>query len=69
MAATSAQEKIDAYLSRLRACLRGMSNEEIDEIVEELHSHILDKSAVSGESTASDADAALEGLGRPEESN
>ena len=67
MAATSAQEKIDAYLSRLRACLRGMSNEEIHEIVEELRSHILDKSVVRGESKASDVDAALEGLGRPED--
>ena len=61
---TGPQEKIEAYLNRLRALLRGMSNEEISEIVEELRSHILEKSSVNGEITG--VDAALEGLGRPE---
>lgn len=61
---TGPQEKIEAYLNRLRALLRGMSKEEISEIVEELRSHILEKSTENGELTG--VDAALEGLGRPE---
>jgi hypothetical protein len=67
MTAIGAQEKIDAYLSRLRSLLRGMSSDDIREIVEELRSHIVDKSTVNGELTAAGVDAALEALGRPEE--
>ena len=40
------QQKIEAYLGRLRARLRGMNDEEVREIVEELRSHILDKAAL-----------------------
>ena len=61
---TGPQEKIEAYLNKLRALLGGMSNEEINDIVEELRSHILEKSTVNGELTG--VDAALSGLGRPE---
>jgi|SRR5579872_484488 len=64
MTATSPHEKIGSYLNRLRALLRGMGNDEIREIVEELRSHILEKSTVNGELTG--VDAALAGLGRPE---
>src|ERR1700687_316178 len=62
-----AQQRIDAYLGRLRQRLRGVKDEEVREIVEELRSHIMDKAAASGEATAAGVDAALAALGNPEE--
>jgi len=64
--AENAQQKIDGYLNRLRAGLRGLRPEEIREIVEELRSHILDKASADG-SVAAGVDAALAALGSPEE--
>jgi hypothetical protein len=65
------QQKIDAYLDRLRARLRGFDPTAVGEIVEELRSHILDKAAqpgnTSGEATPAAIDAALAALGSPEE--
>lgn len=66
MTAIGAQEKIDAYLSRIRSLLRDMGSDDIREIVEELRSHILERSTVNGELTATGADKALQALGRPE---
>ena len=63
----AAQEKIEAYLSKLRVRLRGLSKEEVADIVEELRSHILDKATVNGELMATGVDAALDGLGRPDD--
>ncbi|MBZ5615572.1 MAG: DUF1700 domain-containing protein [Acidobacteriia bacterium] len=62
-----AQQRIDIYLGRLRQRLRGVKDEEVREIVEELRSHIMDKFAASGEATAAGVDAALAALGSPEE--
>jgi hypothetical protein len=62
-----AQQKIEAYLGRLRQFLRGMNSEDANEIVEELRSHIADKAAASGQVTAAGVDAALALLGTPEE--
>jgi Protein of unknown function (DUF1700) len=61
------QQRIEAYLSRLRARLRGMNGENTREIVEELRAHIIDKAAASGDVTASGVEAALAALGSPEE--
>lgn len=61
------QKKIEAYLSRLRQCLRGLNDEEAREIIEELRSHIIEKSAADGQITVDAVDAALAGLGDPEE--
>ena len=65
-----AQQKIDAYLGRLRQRLRGVKDEEVREIIEELRSHIMDKLATdklaaSGEVTTAGVDAALAALGSP----
>jgi hypothetical protein len=60
-----AQRKIDAYLDRLRRCLRSMREEDAHEIVEELRSHILDKT--DGSASPAAVDAALAGLGTPED--
>ena len=65
--ASDVQQRIEAYLSKLRGRLRGVSGEEVREIVEELRSHIMDKAAASGEVTAAGVDAALAALGSPEE--
>jgi hypothetical protein len=67
-----AQQRIEAYLGRLRQRLRGVKDEDIREIVEELRSHIMDKlamdkAAASGEATPAGVDAALAALGSPEE--
>jgi uncharacterized membrane protein len=77
------QQRIEAYLSRLRGRLRGINDEEVREILEEMRSHILDKAAAAaemggaitgatrgatnGEVTPAGVDAALAALGSPEE--
>ena len=52
---------------KLRARLRGMNDDDVREIVEELRAHITDKAAASGEFTAATVDSALGALGSPEE--
>ena len=47
--------------------MRGINEQDVREIVEELRSHILDKASVSGEVTADGVDATLAALGSPEE--
>lgn len=61
------QQRMDAYLGKLRQRLRGMNDEDAREIVQELRSHIRDKATVSGQLTAAEVDAALAALGTPEE--
>ena len=61
------QQKIDAYLDRLRRRLLGIDEPAVRDIVEELRSHITDKVAAGGAATAAAVDAALAGLGSPEE--
>lgn len=65
--AEGAQQTIEVYLDRLRRNLRGLSPDEIREIVEELRSHILDKASADGGVTAAAVDAALAALGSPDE--
>lgn len=67
MAAGDVQQGIETYLARLRLRLRGINDQDVHEIVEELRGHILDKASLSGEVTAEGADAALAALGSPEE--
>jgi hypothetical protein len=67
MAAGDAQQRIETYLAKLRLRLRGINDQDVREIVEELRSHILDKASGSGEVTAGGVDAALAALGSPEE--
>ncbi len=65
--ADDAQQKIAAYLGQLGQRLRGMNEGDRREIVEELRSHITDKASAGGEVTAGGVDAAIAGLGSPEE--
>ena len=67
LTARDPQQRIEAYLARLRVRLRGINDQDIREIVEELRSHILDKSNVSGEVTAGSVGETLAALGTPEE--
>jgi hypothetical protein len=63
-----AQQKIETYLARLRGRLRGVNEQDVREIVEELRSHILDKASLGGEEvTAGGVGATLAVLGSPEE--
>jgi hypothetical protein len=62
-----AQQKIEAYLGRLRQRLRGMNDDDAREIVEELRSHITDRAAGDGSVMPAGVDEALAALGHPEE--
>jgi uncharacterized membrane protein len=68
---TSNEQRIEAYLNRLRASLRGFKNEEVNEIVDELRSHIFEKISESENELPGIADNALDvalaGLGPPEQ--
>jgi hypothetical protein len=64
---SDAQQLIEAYLKNLCTKLRGLNRDDINEIVEELRSHIQDKAASSGELTVAGVSEALAALGSPEE--
>jgi uncharacterized membrane protein len=70
-ATSDSQQKVDAYLGRLRARLRGIKDQEVRDIVDELRSHIMEKAFLAGEPSGEPAnaevDAALAALGSPEE--
>ena len=59
------QKAIDSYLMALRKQLRLLRPEDANDIVEEIHAHILDKSA--GASAEGVVSATLGALGTPEE--
>jgi len=63
-----AKQKIEAYLAKLRAQLRGFNDQQVAEIVAELRSHTIDKLAISGDAvTPTQVDTILAALGTPEE--
>ncbi|MGA7632096.1 MAG: DUF1700 domain-containing protein [Terriglobales bacterium] len=64
---TDAQKEIENYLSKLRQSLRGLNDQDAREIIEELRSHIIEKSATGGQITIAAVVAALAGLGDPED--
>jgi hypothetical protein len=66
-ATDSSQQRVEAYLVKLRARLRGMNDDDVREIVQELRAHITDKATASGEVTAATVESALAALGSPEE--
>jgi len=53
-------QRIEAYLSKVRRSLRGMKDQDVREIIDELRSHVLDKAPAG-------LDTALASLGSPEE--
>lgn len=63
-----AKREIDAYLTKLRSRLRGIDEENIHEIIEELRSHILEKTESADEQGARTKVAeTLRALGSPEQ--
>jgi hypothetical protein len=61
------QQRLDAYLHRLRTCLRGFKDDQVRDIVEELRSHVVDKVSAAGAIAPDGVEAALAALGSPEE--
>jgi uncharacterized membrane protein len=55
------ESRIDGFLARLRAALRGMPEREIDDILREIRSHIAEVSEAEG----SDVEKAIRSLGDP----
>jgi len=56
---------LDTYLDQVRRYLKPLPKSEIDEVVAELRSHVLDK--VAGQPTPNQVEAAIEALGSPRE--
>jgi hypothetical protein len=61
----TSQKTVDAYLKSLRRELRELLDEDAEEIVEEIRTHIFDKA--SGEESAGAVTATLAALGTPQE--
>lgn len=67
MSATNDPEKwIEDYLRRVSGKLRGLSQQEVGEILEELRGHIRERALETGTLTVGSVQAALESLGKPE---
>lgn len=62
-----AQKRIEKYLDTVHACLRGLKEADVHEFVEELRSHIYEKTSTAGEMTADGLENVLTALGNPEE--
>ena len=61
------QRKIDAYLRELRRCLGELPPDEVNDILQEIRGHILERAEASGELTEDRLVAILKSLGRPDE--
>ena len=59
--ATGSESRIESYLARVRAALRGLPERETEDILGELRSHVVDLAGEEGE----DIEAALASLGDP----
>lgn len=61
------QAKIDAYLGQLRRSLGELPAEEVNEILQEIRGHILERTQASGELTDEKLVSILQALGSPEQ--
>jgi hypothetical protein len=59
----ASQRSVDSYLSALRKELRDLMEEDVNDIVEEIHTHILEKSGAGAGDTQ--VDQTLQALGSP----
>ncbi len=64
--AQAATQMLEEYLARVRVGLRGLPAEEITEIVQELRSHVLDRTAADGPLSTEAVRAAVLSLGGAE---
>lgn len=63
----SSTEKIDLYLKQVRSRLQGISEDQVAEILQELRSHILDRTKGVPGFPDSSVTAAIDSLGTPEQ--
>ena len=63
----SIQTRIDSYLMNLRRCLRELPAEDVNDILREIRSHILDRAEAEGELTDERIVEILKALGKPED--
>jgi uncharacterized membrane protein len=61
------QQKVDAYLMELRRCLGELPAEEVNDILREIRSHILEKAEANGGLSEERLVGILKALGRPED--
>ena len=61
------QQKIDAYLAQLRRSLGELPPDEVNEILQEIRGHILERTEASGELTDERLVAILKALGSPDQ--
>ena len=64
---SASQERIDAYLKRLRQALAALPSEEIDEIVREIHGHIVERAESMDALDEAALTRTLSALGNPED--
>ncbi|HKV94704.1 MAG TPA: hypothetical protein VJW20_19320 [Candidatus Angelobacter sp.] len=62
-----AQQKIEAFLSRLRSHLRKLKSQDVEKMISEVRSEIMAKLAEKGEVSADAVDQVLASIGPPEE--
>jgi len=65
--ASNLQSRIDSYLMNLRRCLGELPPEEVNDILREIRSHILERAEAAGELTDEKLVAILKALGKPED--
>lgn len=63
----AANEKIDSYLRRVRTGLRGLSDAEVSDILNELRTHITERLELAGGPRDFAVDSVLQSFGRPEQ--
>ena len=64
---TTANEKIDVYLRRVRTGLRGLPDAEVTDILNELRAHIVERLELASGPRDSAVDSVLQSFGRPEQ--
>ena len=62
-----AVQRVEEYLSALRNSCTGVPQEEREEFIDEIRSHLLERIELSGPVTAESLDSILDTTGRPQE--
>ena len=64
--ASPVNSKLESYLQKLRSALRDLPSGEVEDIVREIRSHVLDRAEASGQPADAGISSALDALGTPE---
>ena len=62
-----AQRRIDEYLLELQSALGGLPNEQVNDTIQEIRTHLQDSASTDGELTDDSVAAALDRLGSPKQ--